>query len=227
MIRFATSDERDEIRSERAIKPLAVAAAALLGVFLTGCSINFPLPSMMSDQATGSIRGRTTPFAGDLDEADWRRALDPDRGGAETYVVDLCHRLARLGHEVDVFANSWKPGALPPEVRTIKVEAHGLTRWQRTWDFATNSERAWRVSAIVATSSVATALWRICVQILQNSQSIARFPRSLRSFIAFLKSALCSAIRQTGDLRSSSRTASGSIFPAFCKAGWLFYFNQN
>ncbi len=70
--------------------------------------------------------------------------IDPARGGAETYVVDLCHRLVRAGHEVDLFAERWKAGALPPEVRTIRVDASGWTRWERTWSFAANSERAFR-----------------------------------------------------------------------------------
>jgi surface antigen len=74
MIRFVTSDERGEIFSERLAKPLGIAAAALIAAFLTGCSINVPLPSLMSGEATGSIKTRPTPFAGDLDETDWRIA---------------------------------------------------------------------------------------------------------------------------------------------------------
>jgi UDP-glucose:(heptosyl)LPS alpha-1,3-glucosyltransferase len=70
--------------------------------------------------------------------------IDPTRGGAETYVVDLCHRLVHAGHEVDVFANSWKDGALPPQVGVVRVEARGWTRVERTWNFARNSESALR-----------------------------------------------------------------------------------
>ncbi len=70
--------------------------------------------------------------------------IDPSKGGAETYVVDLCHRLVRAGHEVDVYAGSWKPGALPEGVGLVRVGAAGWTRSQRTWDFARNSERALR-----------------------------------------------------------------------------------
>ncbi len=68
--------------------------------------------------------------------------IDPSRGGAETYVVDLCHRLVEDGHRVDLFANSWKPDALPNEVRTIFVDATGWTKAQRIWSFAKNSEAA-------------------------------------------------------------------------------------
>jgi UDP-glucose:(heptosyl)LPS alpha-1,3-glucosyltransferase len=68
--------------------------------------------------------------------------IDPTRGGAETYVVDLCQRLARLGHEVDLFANSWKADALPAAVRPIFVEAPGWTKSERIWNFARNSEAA-------------------------------------------------------------------------------------
>ena len=72
------------------------------------------------------------------------RRIDPSRGGAETYAADLCRRLILAGHRVDVFADEWKGDALPPEVGTIRVEAPGWTRWQRTWNFAKNSERALR-----------------------------------------------------------------------------------
>ena len=72
------------------------------------------------------------------------RRIDPARGGAETYVVDLCRRLIHAGHEVDVFAGLWKAGALPPEVHLRRIESPGWTRWQRTWSFAANSELALR-----------------------------------------------------------------------------------
>jgi len=72
------------------------------------------------------------------------RRIDPSRGGAETYVVDLCHRLVGAGHDVDVFAESWQAGVLPEGVGLVRVGAGGLTRWHRTWNFARNSERALR-----------------------------------------------------------------------------------
>ncbi|QEH37362.1 Lipopolysaccharide core biosynthesis protein RfaG [Aquisphaera giovannonii] len=72
--------------------------------------------------------------------------IDPSKGGAETYVIDLCRSLVRAGHDVDVFAESWQPGALPPEVRPIRVAATGRTRGSRIWSFARNSEAAIRRS---------------------------------------------------------------------------------
>jgi UDP-glucose:(heptosyl)LPS alpha-1,3-glucosyltransferase len=68
--------------------------------------------------------------------------VDPSKGGAETYVVDLCHRLVRLGHEVDLYAESWGQGVLPAEVRCIPVEARGRTKLTRLLAFARNSEAA-------------------------------------------------------------------------------------
>ena len=53
--------------------------------------------------------------------------VDPSRGGAETYVADLCGQLVRLGHQVDLYAESWREGVLPGEVRCIAVEAPGRT----------------------------------------------------------------------------------------------------
>jgi UDP-glucose:(heptosyl)LPS alpha-1,3-glucosyltransferase len=70
--------------------------------------------------------------------------VDPSKGGAETYVRDLCHRLVQAGHEVDLYAHECSEGALPAEVRHVKVEASGWTRWGRTWRFAINSEAALR-----------------------------------------------------------------------------------
>jgi UDP-glucose:(heptosyl)LPS alpha-1,3-glucosyltransferase len=70
--------------------------------------------------------------------------VDPTRGGAETYVVDLCRRLVRAGHAVDLYANEWKEGVLPPEVGLVRVEATGRTRQGRIWSFAENSEAALR-----------------------------------------------------------------------------------
>ena len=70
------------------------------------------------------------------------RRIDPTRGGAETYVVDLCRRLIDAGHQVDLYAESWNAESLPAEVRCVKVEAPGLTRIGQIWNFARNSEAA-------------------------------------------------------------------------------------
>ena len=40
--------------------------------------------------------------------------VDPARGGAETYVADLCRNLVGAGHRVDLYAESWADGALAP-----------------------------------------------------------------------------------------------------------------
>jgi UDP-glucose:(heptosyl)LPS alpha-1,3-glucosyltransferase len=68
--------------------------------------------------------------------------VDPARGGAETYVADLCHNLVRGGHRVDLYAESWAPGALPPEVNTIAIASRGLSRLERILSFGRNSEAA-------------------------------------------------------------------------------------
>jgi UDP-glucose:(heptosyl)LPS alpha-1,3-glucosyltransferase len=68
--------------------------------------------------------------------------VDPNRGGAETYVVDLCHRLVRAGHRVDLYAETWREGVLPREVRCIAVAAPGRTKLARIMSFARNSEAA-------------------------------------------------------------------------------------
>ncbi len=68
--------------------------------------------------------------------------IDPTRGGAETYIVDLCRSLVRAGHQVDLYAESWKEGSLPPEVRCIAVTAPGHSRRKQIWNFALNSAAA-------------------------------------------------------------------------------------
>ena len=70
--------------------------------------------------------------------------VDPAKGGAETYVADLCRNLVQAGHRVDLYAESWADGALPPQVNTIKVAAPGRTRIERILSFARNSEKTLR-----------------------------------------------------------------------------------
>ena len=74
------------------------------------------------------------------------RRIDPTKGGAETYVVDLVHRLSRAGHEVAVYAESCRDGVLPPGVVVHRVAAPGWLRWRQTWNFARNSEQALRAA---------------------------------------------------------------------------------
>ena len=66
--------------------------------------------------------------------------VDPSKGGAETYVADLCGRLIVAGHDVDLYASRWREGVLPREVRTIKVEPRGWTKLTKIWNFAVDSE---------------------------------------------------------------------------------------
>jgi UDP-glucose:(heptosyl)LPS alpha-1,3-glucosyltransferase len=70
--------------------------------------------------------------------------VDPSRGGAETYVADLCRNLVQAGHRVDLYAESWADGALHPQVNAIPVGAAGKSRLERLLSFARNSEKALR-----------------------------------------------------------------------------------
>jgi UDP-glucose:(heptosyl)LPS alpha-1,3-glucosyltransferase len=67
--------------------------------------------------------------------------VDPARGGAETYVTDLCRHLIQAGHRVDLYAESWAEGCLPPQVNVVPVPAPGKSRWERIKTFAANSEK--------------------------------------------------------------------------------------
>jgi UDP-glucose:(heptosyl)LPS alpha-1,3-glucosyltransferase len=70
--------------------------------------------------------------------------VDPARGGAETYVADLCRHLVAAGHRVDLYAESCAAGCLPPQVNIVPVAAPGRTRLDRIRRFARNSEEALR-----------------------------------------------------------------------------------
>jgi UDP-glucose:(heptosyl)LPS alpha-1,3-glucosyltransferase len=70
--------------------------------------------------------------------------VDPARGGAETYVADLARRLVARGHDVDLFAERWREGALPPEVKCTAVPVAGRSRLERIFSFGWNSEEILR-----------------------------------------------------------------------------------
>lgn len=67
--------------------------------------------------------------------------VEPDRGGAETYVADLCRHLIAAGQEVTLFANRWRAEALPASLRYERVPVQGRTRTARIRSFAENSAR--------------------------------------------------------------------------------------
>ena len=68
--------------------------------------------------------------------------VDPSRGGAETYVADLCQHLVLDGHRVNLYAESWASDCLPHQVNVVPVSAKGRSRLERIWSFAQNSESA-------------------------------------------------------------------------------------
>jgi UDP-glucose:(heptosyl)LPS alpha-1,3-glucosyltransferase len=68
--------------------------------------------------------------------------VDPARGGAETYVADLCRYLVAAGHRVDLYTESWADGCLPGAVNVVPVAGPGRTRLEGTWNFARNCDAA-------------------------------------------------------------------------------------
>jgi UDP-glucose:(heptosyl)LPS alpha-1,3-glucosyltransferase len=60
----------------------------------------------------------------------------PARGGAETYVADLCRRLSAAGHEVHLYACAWDASALPAAVHCHRVAIGGWPRFLRPWRFS-------------------------------------------------------------------------------------------
>jgi UDP-glucose:(heptosyl)LPS alpha-1,3-glucosyltransferase len=70
--------------------------------------------------------------------------VDPARGGAETYVADLCRYLVAAGHRVDLYAESCAQGCLPAGANVVPVKVTGRTKLERIASFARNSEEALR-----------------------------------------------------------------------------------
>lgn len=67
--------------------------------------------------------------------------VDPSKGGAETYVADLCRHLVGSGHQVTLYASEWSADALPRGLNAVRVPASGRTRGARIWNFARASEQ--------------------------------------------------------------------------------------
>lgn len=62
--------------------------------------------------------------------------VDPKRGGAETYVADLCRRLAARGCSVTLFAESCARDQIGPGTQWRSVPPRGRTSLGRIWHFA-------------------------------------------------------------------------------------------
>jgi hypothetical protein len=72
--RIFRNDQGDFPAQRRFRAAFRLLTCGFFAASLAGCSMSFPLPSLLGDDTTGSIKPRSTPFAGDLDAADWRAA---------------------------------------------------------------------------------------------------------------------------------------------------------
>ncbi|MFQ3592365.1 MAG: glycosyltransferase family 4 protein [Gemmataceae bacterium] len=70
----------------------------------------------------------------------------PQRGGCETYVASLAHRLVADGHEVHLYARRWDPTALPAGLIYHPVEVSARVRVWRQWGFSRAVARLLRQS---------------------------------------------------------------------------------
>ncbi len=68
----------------------------------------------------------------------------PSRGGCETYIADLAHRLIADRHEVHLYACRWDEKALPAGVRYHAIPPVRGPRFLRPWRFAAACEQALR-----------------------------------------------------------------------------------
>ena len=109
------------------------------------------------------------------------RRVDPSRGGAETYVADLCRALIAGGHRVDLYAEEWAEGVLPAEVRCLRVPSTGITPAARIRSFADNSALALRGRAYDCTVGFINT-WATDVLIPQGGVHEASLEANARRF---------------------------------------------
>jgi hypothetical protein len=74
MVHFIYRDEEDDRSKSGNSGGIRLLAVSVFAAALTGCSMSFPIPSLLSDSKTGSIRAGSTPFSDTLDSTDWRIA---------------------------------------------------------------------------------------------------------------------------------------------------------
>jgi UDP-glucose:(heptosyl)LPS alpha-1,3-glucosyltransferase len=123
------------------------------------------------------------------------RRVDPARGGAETYVADLCRNLVQAGHRVDLYAESWADCCLPPQVNVVPIAAPGGNRLERILSFARNSETALRQAhhdcsiGFVNTWAHDVIIPQGGVQRASLAANADRFPTALRQLYVLAKSA--------------------------------------
>ena len=111
------------------------------------------------------------------------------RGGAETYVVDLCRSLVEAGHAVDLYAESWRPGVIPSGVRCVQVEATGRSRREQILSFGRNSELALQQASHDCTVGMINT-WHHDVIIPQGGVSQASVVANAKRFPAAWQRAL-------------------------------------
>ena len=61
----------------------------------------------------------------------------PQRGGCETYIAALAHRLVADGHTVHLYATRWDAEALPASLIYHPITARSWPRFLRPWSFGT------------------------------------------------------------------------------------------
>ncbi|MFQ3592686.1 MAG: glycosyltransferase family 4 protein [Gemmataceae bacterium] len=62
--------------------------------------------------------------------------VEPARGGCETYIAMLLHRLCKDGHQVHLLASRWDAASLPPQVILHPLPDFSHPRVLRPWRFS-------------------------------------------------------------------------------------------
>ena len=96
-----------------------------LGPLLGGCRMD-------SGQAKGVVR----PCGDELmNIAFCYESVLPERGGCETYIAALAHRLVADGHKVHLYASRWDAAKLPVNLNYHAVPVPSWPRFLRPWRF--------------------------------------------------------------------------------------------
>jgi UDP-glucose:(heptosyl)LPS alpha-1,3-glucosyltransferase len=147
----------------------------------------------------------------------------PSKGGAETYVADLCRRLAAAGHVVDLVAEDWDEAALDPAVRRCRVAVAGRSRTARIRSFADRAAAVLQAESHRFDCTVGFInTWGVDVLIPQGGVHGASLEHNARRFPAGWRRSLYLAAKNLNPRTSLYREIEGRQFDARSMTGaWL------
>ncbi|HLW90392.1 MAG TPA: RT0821/Lpp0805 family surface protein [Roseiarcus sp.] len=127
------------------LKRVYALAAGIIAVSLAGCSMSFPMQSLLAQDTTGSIRPKSSPISADLDAADWRiaepklvQALNADNTGATHWSNP----------------DSGRSGAFQPVASQFNRDGHACRAFVARVDGVDHSTTVQAIGCLVASDEV-------------------------------------------------------------------------